>query len=293
MNSVVKLSEKVAQELISSKCFKTNVHKLANRLHISDLDAQQEIYYHLTNKRLKNMTEDEFVEKWNDEKERKVIEWKITYSRQDVQHSYYADRNREDDKVSRLKVMVPTDKDIQNMSEPLVIQYVDDDKQKLINTLMDNLKLIFPKSKTKAEMIDNIVNHKKQYSSKEINALLSDVRKACRKKKTNVDHIYNLATNQENIKQLRVINAILNIEKSNQTLSSKNNQINIIIQNNQDIINLLIDECMEWQPMAIKKPKQILEWMNASTNEQITLLDYLEIKRKWLMNKVGGCNENA
>ena len=71
---MVRLSEDIAKEIINSRCFITNVHQLANRLHISDEDARNDIYYQFTQKRLKDMTEDEFIEKWNDEHERKVLE---------------------------------------------------------------------------------------------------------------------------------------------------------------------------------------------------------------------------
>lgn len=40
--NVVILNEKESMELINSKTFKTNVHQLANRLKISDEDADYE-----------------------------------------------------------------------------------------------------------------------------------------------------------------------------------------------------------------------------------------------------------
>lgn len=71
---MVRLSKDIAEDVINSRCFSTNTHKLANRLQISDADARNDIYYQFTQKRLKDMTEDEFIEKWNDEHERKVLE---------------------------------------------------------------------------------------------------------------------------------------------------------------------------------------------------------------------------
>lgn len=276
---MVILNEKESMELINSKTFKTNVHQLANRLKISDEDAQQELYWRVTQKRLKNMSEEEFNRKWNDESERKIINWKITYARQDIQHLYYKNCNKEEERTARLKYTVPTLDEVRKRNEPTVMEHIDDKTQQLIDLLLDNIRKIFPKSKVKVANIYDVIMHRKELSNKELNWLLSDIRRSCRNKTKTIDDIFNSVSNEENMKQLRIINAILETEQSDMCIADKDRQIQILINANEDVVDELINECMDKHRNKIKHPVVLLrQWSKAETSEQNILLDYLESK---------------
>lgn len=287
MYSVVRLSEDIAKEVINSRCFITNVHQLANRLHISDEDARNDIYYQFTQKRLKDMTEDEFIEKWNDEHERKVLEWKITYSRQDVQHQYYSGYEREDDKKGRLMVGVPTLEEIRAKNEPTVIPLIKDDETKLLEFVMEHLEEIFPNSPKKIEMITNIVNHTKVYTRKQITNLLSDIRKACRRKRAMLDQMYNTFIQQDDIQLLELLTCIHHNEKRDATIYQKDLRMAVIIDKSEDMISDLIDECIQ-SGCWIDNPRQLQkDWMHADVTDKIIFIKFLDDKYNELSNKLG------
>lgn len=276
---MVILNEKESMELINSKTFKTNVHQLANRLKISDEDAQQELYWRVTQKRLKNMSEEEFNRKWNDESERKIINWKITYARQDIQHLYYKNCNKEEERTARLKYTVPTLDEVRERNEPTVMEHTDDKTQRLIDLLLNNIRKIFPKSKVKVSSVYDVIGHRRELSNKELNWLLSDVRRSCKNKRETINNILSSVSNKEKMEQLRVINAILETEQSSICIEDKDRQIQTLINANEDVVDELINECMDKYMNKIKHPVTLLrQWNKADTSEQNVLLDYLEEK---------------
>ncbi|MGX5377581.1 hypothetical protein ACWCL1_04955 [Ligilactobacillus sp. LYQ135] len=282
------LSDAVAANLINSRCFKTNVHKLANRLRISDVDVQTDIYFQLTAYRLKNYTEERFVNEWNDKKGRELLEWQITHAKQDVQHSFYAKYEKENDKKERLKMYVPTLEEIRQSSEPTVIDYDDDSDHQLSELLLDNLRKIFPKSETTYRMVSNILNNTEQYSRKELNQLLCDVRKACNNNRTTLDNIFNVVAKTEYIERLKLIDSILAVEKSTASLDDKNKRIQMLFDNNTNAIDDLIDECKRHNPKSIGNEVTLIRhWNIASPHEQIAFIDFLEHKQQELTKRIG------
>lgn len=282
------LSDAVAANLINSRCFKTNVHKLANRLRISDVDAQTDIYFQLTAYRLKNYTEERFVDEWNDKKGRELLEWQITHAKQDVQHSFYAKYEKENDKKERLKMYVPTLEEIRQSSEPTVIDYDDDSDHQLSELLLDNLRKIFPKSETTYRMVSNILNNKEQYSRKELNQLLCDVRKACKNNRTTLDNIFNVVAKTEYIERLKLIDSILAVEKSTASLDDKNKCIQMLFDNNTNAIDDLIDECKRHNPKSITNEVLFTkEFKMTDFREQNAFFDFLESKQQELIKRIG------
>lgn len=282
------LSDDSAMDLINSRCFQTNVHKLANRLCISDADAQTDIYFQLVEHRLRDYTEERFVDEWHNDQKRKLLEWQITHAKQDVQHSFYAEYKKENDKKERLKMYVPTLEEIKQSNEPTVIDYEDDTDHQLSELLLDNLRSIFPKSETTYKMVSNILNNTEQYSRKELNQLLCDVRKACKKNKTTLDNIFNVVVKTEYIERLKLIDSILAVEKSTASLDDKNKRIQMLFDSNINAIDDLIDECKRHDSKSIKNEVLFVKHFEmADYREQNAFIDFLECKQQELAKQIG------
>lgn len=284
---VVRLSKDIAEDVINSRCFSTNTHKLANRLQISDADARNDIYYQFTQKRLKDMAEDEFIEKWNDEHERKVLEWKITYSRQDVQHQYYSGYEREDEKKDRLKVGIPTLEEIRAKNEPAVIPLIKDDETKLLEFVMEHLEEIFPNSPKKIEMITNIVNHTKVYTRKQITNLLSDIRKVYRKKRDKLDELYSMFENKDNIRLLELTGCILKADNQGDTIHERDMHVADTIKKiDDDTFSDLMDKCVERGYLIKNQSELFHDWMHADATSKNNFIHFLKAKRNELKEKL-------
>lgn len=88
-------SEHLVQTIQSCRTFKTNQHKLANVLHIPDVDAKTELIAEILSNRLPT---DCFINEIEDmiNNHSPKLMWGITYARLDIQKEYFKDRNHND-----------------------------------------------------------------------------------------------------------------------------------------------------------------------------------------------------
>lgn len=77
------------EDIISSRCFKTNSHKVANACHIVDHEADQLLIMMVYKRGIGPLDSTQ--------------EWKITYSAKDVIHDYYKTQDKQEDLINRLE----------------------------------------------------------------------------------------------------------------------------------------------------------------------------------------------
>lgn len=135
---------KTVHMLINNRTFKTNLHKLANGLRISDLDAQQELLVELITHKLKHYSDAELQALLLENNV--VLNWKITYAARNV----FRNNSKKHAKERILK-------------DELITHYAESHTTKLnIDMLVNELSEINLKPRTKSFILSVFENGKQE-----------------------------------------------------------------------------------------------------------------------------------
>lgn len=117
--------------LLSCRTFKTDVHKLANELHISDTEAKSLLLDECINKRLKGVHQSELIKgiRHNDP----VILWKITYAKRDIISHHYHELNKQEAVTDSIKSFVNESYSMNTNEDQLDLKSIKDMLPKLFS----------------------------------------------------------------------------------------------------------------------------------------------------------------
>lgn len=275
--------------------FQTQSHKLYNDLHYNSLsDAEQDLLHHLTNVRLKKINLKEFKQIWNNTskydgktKNRKWLEYTITYSRQDLIKKHQKQKDKNHNTIESLKFnYCPTysvdDKEQTNES-PL-------EKEKQL--VLANLNLLFQRSPKKREYIQHTLGGNSddfQFSpSMNEQLMLRSISNYCNSNRKNFDKVLNRELSNKDRKTLSFINTFLTIEDNADTIFQAQGKQAEIISQHKALFEDLIGLCGEGKSHYISHQKALLEhWERIEyQTEKSYLVEYLRIKKQELENKL-------
>lgn len=118
------INEDVIREITDSWSFQTNLHIVANSLHISDTEAQ-------------SLLLDECLKRHVETPLTAVMQWKVTYARKDLVSQYYRNQKRDKGLKEKLKVRAAP-RSIQQQLEDL--GYTEKDVKNVIGLAFSNRK---------------------------------------------------------------------------------------------------------------------------------------------------------
>lgn len=276
--------------------FQTQSHKLYNDLNYSTLaDAEQDLLHHFCNVRLKKLNLKEFKAIWQNTskydgktKNRKWLEYNITYSRQDLIKKHQKQKDKKHETLESLKFnYAPTytvDGNEQTNESPL-------EKEKQL--VLANLNLLFQRSPKKRDYIKHVLQGNKdafQFSpSMNEQLMLRSISQYCDQHRKDFDKVLNRELSNKDRKTLSFINTFLTIEDAdNVTLFQKQGKQAEIINQHKALFEDLIGRCGEGKSHYITHQVALLNsWEKVEYQEEKNyMVEYLRIKKEELENKL-------
>lgn len=275
--------------------FKTQSHKLYNDLNYSTLaDAEQDLLHHFCNVRLKKLSLKEFKQIWQNTskydgktKNRKWLEYNITYSRQDLIRLHQKQKDKKHETIESLKFnYAPTytvDGNEQTNESPL-------EKEKQL--VLANLNLLFQRSPKKREYITHVLQGSIddfQFSpSMNEQLMLGSISNYCNSNRKNFDKVLNQELSTKDRKTLSFITMFLMIEDNADTIFQAQGKQAEIISQHKTIFEDLIGLCGSGKSHYITHQVALLNhWEQIEyQTEKAYLVQYLRIKKEQLENKL-------
>lgn len=296
---MVMLDMQTLIQLKNCRNFQTQSHKLYNDLNYPTVkDAEQDLLHHFCNVRLKKLNLKEFKQIWNNStneydgkaKNRKWLEYNITYSRQDLIRLHQRQKDKNHETLESLKFnYVPTytvDDKEQTSESPL------DRKKELV---LANLNLLFQRSPKKREYITHVLQgNRNDYEfapSMNEQLMLRSISNYCNSNRKNFDKVLNRELSNKDRKTLSFINTFLMIEDNADTIfQAQGKQAEVINQSkaNKTIFEDLIGLCGSGKSHFITHQVALLNhWERIEYQEEKNyLVEYLRQKKTQLENKL-------
>lgn len=261
--------------IINERTFKTNMHLLANHLHVSDRDAQTLLLEQYMLVRNKNINDEEWLKEWNNttcgEHNHQYQLFKITYSRYDIERAYF----------KRVKESYFYNNDL---TENIRAEENDNSpyQNELIDILQNNMDQIFFSQKKKKQYVKcYLENGSKEAEEKygmaaqtgTLRYIYNWSQRDDIKKNINRCIERNNQLKKDNVKN--AINTILYFENAeDKTLFEIDGKVAEVIDHNSEIVEDLIGQCK-----GIKQPVKLLrDYPHANGQDKIKFIDFLESK---------------
>ena len=193
--------------LLNCRTFKTNAHKLANELHISDTEAKSLLLDECINKRLRGVPQAELTKgiRHNDH----VILWKITYAKRDIISHHYHELNKQQAVTDSIKSLV---------NESYFIERTEDKID--LKSIKKILPKLFPIAKTRDFIMSVLETGKKETMSKlgmtsrAFGQKLKGIQHYATDNRTKFNKVVKQQGNQEAISEIKLLKTMTNLIES-------------------------------------------------------------------------------
>lgn len=281
----------------NSRTFKTNVHWLFNQLNYeSKKDASQDLLHYYSAVKLKNMDLRTFKEIWENtepytkkdkKRNRKYLEFQITYARQDLilKNQKYNKKQKEVIDTLKFNYVPALDNKLQERKK---LQDIKDES--LSNKVLDNLDELFLHQPKKKKFIKAVLNSKTYKYPRTIDEklMLKNISKYCDMNRDKFNKILERQLSNSDKKTLNFIYNMIDIEESNLSLSEIQDKQAELINRQNKLFEDLIGLCGEGKSHYITHQKHLLNNWNSFKyqDEKAYLIEYLYIKKDQLENKL-------
>lgn len=193
--------------LLNCRTFKTNVHKLANELHISDTEAKSLLLDECINKRLRGVSKEDLTKgiRHNDP----VLLWKITYAKRDIISHHYHELNKQEAVTDSIKSLIDESYSMDTNEDQLDLKSIKDMLPKLFSIAKTRDFIMSVLTVGKKETLEKLDMTSRAFGQK-----LKGIQHYATDHRLKFNKVVKQQANQEAISEIKLLKTMTNLIES-------------------------------------------------------------------------------